>query len=80
MGKSTQVITDCKTVAAGTPSTDTVKKMIAADGPIGDVSSNASLLLLKAQEMLVLAKQMKASMDGSDPLLTTLQEVIDVLV
>lgn len=77
---STQIITDLKTVAAGTFSATSAADAIAAAGPIGDLPGNASIALLKAQELKQLLTQMKASMDGGDALLTTINSVLASLV
>lgn len=80
MAKSTQIITDATTVANGTFTTTSQAKAIAATGPIQDLNGNALLVLRKYQEALNLLTTIKAGTDAGDPLLTTIQSLIDVSV
>lgn len=76
---STTLITDMTTVADGTFSDASKAKAIAANGPIQDLSGNATLVLRKLQEANVLLTQMLAAVDAADPLKTTMQSVLDSL-
>lgn len=80
MAKSTQLLTDAGLIAAATYTTLSQAKAIAAAGPIQDLPGNGTLVLRKYQEALYLLGQMKNAVDGSDPLLTQIQALIDVSV
>ena len=80
MAKSTQVYTDAKTVRDATPTTTSVAKYNAATGPITDVPGMTDLLVGKIAEIKVEAQQIKDALDAGDPIVTTLQQIIDVMV
>lgn len=80
MAASTTIIADLNTVANGTFSATSQADAIAAAGPIQDLPSNASTALLKAKELKTLLTQMKGAIDGADPLLTTINNVLASLV
>lgn len=72
------ILTAAKAVT--TPSAASIIKMNAATGPIQDISSNATLLVLKLQEAFVLATSMKAASDAGDANVTQLNTILADLV
>ena len=76
MAASTTIITDLTTIANGTFSAASQADAIAAAGPIQDLPGNASLALMKAKQLKQLLTQMKGAIDGADPLLTTINNVL----
>lgn len=80
MPASTAVITDLTTVTTTAP---TAATKAAAQNPalkIQDPVGNAKLCLLKAQEIKFLLGEIKNVTDASDPNLTTINNLLLVLV
>jgi hypothetical protein len=79
MSASTALITDMTTVSGGTFSATSIANANAAAGPINDQNGNCRLVLMKLQEAKILLAQVKASVDGGDALLTTINNVLSSL-
>ena len=73
------ILANAKSIVTNGPTAASQVLMNAAAGPIQDIASNATLLVLKLQEANVLATKMKAATDASDPNLTLLNTILGQL-
>lgn len=74
---STTIVTDLNTARGSTPTAATVTKYNAATGPITDVPGMLDVAWTKAKELKLELTQIKAALDASDPILTTVQSCLD---
>jgi len=80
MANSTQILTDIQSAITTGPSAATTANFNAAAGPILDPVGTLYLLQTKFKESKVLLNAYVTSMDGSDPIKTTLQGILNDLV
>ncbi len=80
MAKSTQIITDTQAVAAATFTTASLAKAKVTGGENQDLTGMAAALAENAAELRRCAAMLKNGIDAADPILPTVQGIIDVCV
>lgn len=80
MAASTTIISDLRTLTTSTPTAPSTANAIAAAGPIQDLLAQVQLGFRLAEELKLKLTQVKAVLDNSDPMLTTVNNVLASLV
>jgi hypothetical protein len=80
MSASVTLLADAKTNAAATPTALSIAAAQNASNPMADLPGMLNLALLKTQELKNCLLQIKAVLDSSDPILTTINNDLLTLV
>ncbi len=80
MAASTHIITDLTTLATTAPTAASATKSTSGSGDHQDLQGNASLCLMKAQEIKVLLNTIATATDSADPNLTLVNNLLGALI